>query len=49
MDLSLIQRIAPAAAEEQAFLDSVMQLERHYEQEHARTQLQASFHGITLG
>lgn len=49
MDISLIQRIAPAAAEEQGFLDSVMQLERHYEQEHARTRLQASFHGLSMG
>lgn len=49
MDLSLIQRIAPAAAEEQSFLDSVMQLERHYEQEHSRMKLQASFHGLTMG
>lgn len=49
MDLSLIQRVSPEAAERQSFLDSVMQLERHYDQEHARTKLQASFHGMTLG
>lgn len=49
MDLSLIQRIAPSIAEQQGFLDSVMQLERHYEQEHARAKLQASFHGLTMG
>lgn len=49
MDISLIQRVSPAAAEEQGFLDSVMQLERHYDQEHARARLQASFHGLTMG
>ena len=48
MDLSLLLRIAPASAESIPFLDSILLLERHYEQEHARTKLQAALHGMTL-
>lgn len=48
MDLALILRITPSEAEEQPFGDSILLLERHYDQEMARARLQASFHGYTI-
>lgn len=48
MDLSILQRTTPAAIEDMPYLDSVMQLERHYELELADARFRAALAGAKL-